>query len=148
MRHASCIIMKARLPFVSLVALSRETRVAAGASSSARRPKVAAKVGSGCPSFGGQRTVVSARTRESMQLYRSVPHLQSKCQASSRLHARQPWSPGFFSQYQSIGSAQASLVQLAPPALVCFAIQMPSKVAAPRAWPNPSFKRTCLRHAA
>jgi hypothetical protein len=30
----------------------------------------------------------------------------------------------------------------------CFAIQIQSMVAAPRAWPNPSFKRTCLRHAA
>ena len=32
--------------------------------------------------------------------------------------------------------------------LVCFATQIQSRVASPRAWPNPSFKRTCLRHAA
>ena len=145
---ASCVIMKARLPFVALVALSRETRAAAGASSSAHVPKVAAEVGSGCPSFGGQRTVASVRTRESMQPYRGAPNLQSRYQASGRLHWHQPWWPGLFSQYQSAGSDHASFLELASPALVCFAIQMQSKVAAPRAWPNPSFKRTCLRPAA
>jgi len=112
MPYASSVILKARLPFVALVALSRKTRVAAGASSSVRLSKVAARVGSGCPSFGGQRTAASARTRESMQLCRSVLLPQGKCQASSRLHARQPWGSGFFSQYQPTGSAQASFVQL------------------------------------
>jgi len=145
---ASSIIPEARLPFVALVALARETLAAAGASSSAHLPKVAAEVSSGSPPFGGHRTVASVRTREGMQLYRSIPRPQSKCQASSRFRGRQPWRSGFFSQYPSTGSAQASLVQLVPPALVCFAIQIQSKAAAHRAWPNPSFKRTCLRHAA
>jgi hypothetical protein len=49
MPHASRVILKVRLPFVALVALSRETRGAAGASSSVHLPKVAAKVGSGRP---------------------------------------------------------------------------------------------------
>ncbi len=146
--HASRFMLKAPLPFVTLAALSRETRVAAGASSSDRRPPVAAKVGSGCPSFGGQRTVASARTRKSIQPYRSAPNLQSKYQTSGRLHRPQLGRPGLFSQYPSTGSAQASLVQLVLPALVCFVIQIQSKVAAPRAWPNPSFKRTRLRRSA
>jgi len=135
MPRASSIIPVGR-PFVALVALARETLASAGASSSAHLPKAAAKVGSGCPPFGGHRTVASARTREDMQLYRSTSRPQSECQASSRLHGRQPWRSGFFSQYPSTGSAQALLVQFAPPALVCFAIQIQSTVAAPRAWPT------------
>ena len=91
---------------------------------------------------------VSPYQRRSAAIYRSAPRSQSKCQASSRLQGRQPWGPGLFSQYPSIGSAQASLVCPVPPALVCSAIQIQSKAAAHRAWPNPSFKRTCLRQAA
>ncbi len=45
-------------------------------------------------------------------------------------------------------SSSAPARSRARPALVCFAIQIQSKVAARRAWPNPSFKRTCLRQAA
>ena len=145
---ASSIIPEARLPFVALVALARETLAAAGASSSAHLPKVAAEVGSGCPPFGGHRTVASVRTREGIQLHRSTPRPQLKCQASSQLYGRQPRRSGFFSQCPSTGSPQASLVRLVPSALVCFAIQIQSEAAAHRAWPNLSFKRTCLRHAA
>jgi hypothetical protein len=84
--------------------------------------------------------------------FKSVLLSLGQVAAIPRIHGRQPWRFGFFSQYQSTGSAQASLVQLAPLALVCFAIQMQTQTqctaAAHRAWPNPSFKRTCLRHAA
>jgi len=149
---ASSIIPEARLPFVALVALARETLAAAGASSSAHLPKVAAEVGSGCPPFGGHRTVASARTREGLQPYRGAPAFQSKCQALGQLRGRQRWRSGFFSQYQSTGSPQAPLVQLASPALLCFAIQMETqiqgKAVAQRAWSNPSFKRTRLRRSA
>ena len=72
--------------------------------------------------------------------------------AIPRIHGRQPWRSGFFSQYPSTASVQASLVRLSSPALVCFAIQMQTQTqctaAARRAWPNPSFKRTRLRRSA
>jgi len=59
--------MEAGLPFATLLALSRKTRAAAGASSSVRLLKAAAEVGAGCPSFGGQRTVASAQKQEDSQ---------------------------------------------------------------------------------
>jgi len=59
--------MQAGLPLVTLLALSRKTRAAAGASSPVRRLKAAAEVGAGCPSCGGQRTVASARKHEDSQ---------------------------------------------------------------------------------
>jgi hypothetical protein len=52
-----------------------------------------------------------------------------------------PQSAGQFSS--SVAVARSAL-----PELVCFAIQIQGRLASPRAWPNPSFKRTCLRHAA
>jgi len=68
------------------------------------------------------------------------------------IHGPQPWRSGFFSQYPSTASVQASLVRPSSPALVCFGIQMQtqtqSTAVAQRAWPNHSFKRTCLRPAA
>ena len=45
------------------------------------------------------------------------------------------------------GSVAGAFEQLAPPA-VCFAIQVQSRSASPRARPNPSFKRTRLRRSA
>ena len=66
--------MEAGLPLVALLALSRKARVAAGASSTARLLTVAAKVGSGCPSCGGQRTVALARQQEdSERLSKRLP---------------------------------------------------------------------------
>ena len=149
--HASSLIMKARSPFVASHAPSRKTPVAPGRfevgapsircaaravardtgcrrcfSSMARLPEVTAGVGAGCPSFGGQRTVASFRRPATTE------HL----------------SPGAFLRHPSSGSVQASVGQLALPALVCFAMQIQSKVAPPRAWPNPSFKRTRLRRSA
>ena len=59
--------MKAGLSFVGLLALSRETRVAAGASIPARFLKAVAEVSVGCPPFGGQRTVASAQTLENLE---------------------------------------------------------------------------------
>jgi len=137
--------MKAGLPFVAPHALSRETRVAAEASGAVDPLKVAATVGSGCPSFGGQRTVASARTRKISE--RLLKHLSLSIEASSFEPAasHQTQGRGAFSER---GSAQASVGQRTRPALVCFAIQVQGKAASPRAWPNPSFKRTCLRQAA
>ena len=59
--------MKAGLSFVASHELSLKTQVAGGSSSAAHPLKVAAKVISGCPSFGGQRAVASARTLEKFE---------------------------------------------------------------------------------
>ena len=72
--------MKEGLSFVASHELSRETPVAAGASSAARSLKVAAKVGAGCPSFGGQRTVASSRKRKNSEQSR---HLSLSIEAPS-----------------------------------------------------------------
>ena len=141
--------MEERLPFVSSHALSRKTPAAAGASSSAHLLKVAAKVSAGCPSFGGQRTAASARTEGSSERPRKQllpPTVEAPSFGLVSLPQRQ-W-PGTLSQRQPSGAAQESVCQLMHPALVCFAIQMQGKVASPRAWPNPSFKRTRLRRSA
>jgi len=140
--------MKERLPFVALLALSRKARVAAGASSFARLPKVEAKIGSGCPSFGGQRTVASSRTQKDTQRLPMHLSLSIEAQSFQSSSLRQLRRPGAFLQHPSSGSVQARVRQLTHPALVCFAIQIQSKVASPRAWPNPSFKRTRLRRPA
>ena len=136
--------MEVPLPIVSMHALSRKTLAAAGASSSARLFKAAAKVGAGCPSFGGQRTTASVRTQESTQ--RSSKHLpRSETQNFKPASLHRLQGLGAFSEY---GSAQAPARWCARPALVSFAIQMQGKVVARRAWPNPSFKRTRLRRSA
>jgi len=70
--------MEAGLPLVTLLALSRKIRVAAGASSSVRPLKAAAAVGAGCPSFGGQRTVASVRKREILSVCPGAYRSQSK----------------------------------------------------------------------
>jgi len=150
MRHmpgASSFILEAGLPFVALVAPGRETLVAAGASSSAHLLKLAAKVRSGCQPVGGYRTVTSVHTREGIEPHRS-PHVLNRSAVLPVGFMASPWRSGFFPQYPAAGSAQASFVQLVSPALICFAIQIQSKAAAHRAWPNPSFKRTRLRRSA
>jgi len=137
--------MKAHLPFGAPHAPSREARAAAGASSTPHLLKVAAKVGAGCPSFGGQRMVGSARKQEDSQrlskrLSLSIETLNFESASSHQTHEL-----GAFSEH---GSVVEPFVQLAPPALVCFAIQIQGKAASPRARPNPSFKRTRLRRSA
>ena len=145
MRHlpqASSAILKAHLPFVALIALSRETLVAAGASSSAHLTKVAAKVGRGCPSFGGQCTVASARTQENVQRLPKRPPLSIETSSFGSSSLRQlRWPvPGAVSRHQSSGSVRALGVLLSSPALVCFAIQTQSKAAAHRAWREVKFE--------
>jgi len=134
--------MEAHLPFASSRALSQRTQAAAGASSSARFAKAAVKVSSGCPSFGGQRTLASARIQEdSPCLSRHLPRC-APAQDFEPASLRKPRRLGRLSWLQSSGLVQAPLSPLVRPALLCFPIQIQSKVASPRAWPNPSFKRT------
>ena len=141
--------MRAGLPFATLLALSREAQAAAGASSSAYRTKVVAKVGVGCPSFGGQRTVESARRQEEATQRPSERLLRSiEAQRFEPVSSHQLRRSGALSPRQAPRSAQASVRQPAHPALVCFAVQMQGKAAAPRARPNHSFKRTRLRRSA
>ena len=137
--------MGAPPPFVAPLAHSRKTKAAAGASSTPRLLKVAAKVSSGCPSFGGQRTVASARKQKNSE--RLSKHLSLSIEAPSFETASSHQTPrlGAFCKH---GLVLAPFVLLAHPALVCFAIQIQGKVASPRAWPNPSFKRTRLRRSA
>jgi len=139
--------MEAPLSFNAPLAHSRKAQVAAGASSTARLLKVATKVGPGCPSFGGQRTVASDREQEELELSKHLS-LSVEVPSFESASGHQPRKPGFFSQYPSTGSAQAQLNQLAGAALVCFGIRIQGRAATHRARPNPSFKRTCLRQAA
>jgi hypothetical protein len=139
--------MEANLPFVAMQAPSCKTQAAASASSTACLVKVA-KVGSGCPSYGGQRTVASVRTRENSQSLSKRMSLSIVAPSFESASLHTPSWPGAFSRHQSSASVQASVGQLAHPALVCFAIPIQSKAASPRAWPNPSFKRTRLRRSA
>ena len=133
------------MPLVALLALLRKTGAAAGALSTSNLLKVAAKVGSGCPSCGGQRTVASARLQEdSERLSKRLP-LSSETLSFKSASSHQPHGLGAFSER---GSVIGPFVQLAPPALVCFTIQIQGKAASPRARPNPSFKRTRLRRSA
>jgi len=136
--------MEAGLPLVTLLALSRKTRPAAGASSSVRPLKAAAEVGAGCPSFGGQRTVAPDREHEDSQRLSRRLSLLIETLSFESSSSHQPQGLGAFSED---GSVIGPFVQLSPPALVCFAIQIHGKVAYPRARPNPSFKRTGLRPA-
>jgi hypothetical protein len=134
--------MKAQFRSVASLALSRNTRAAAGASSFARLAKAAVKVSSGCPSFGGQRTLASARIQEdSPCLSRHLPRCDP-AQDFEPASMHQSQRLGCLSRHPSSGSIQAPLLQLACTALVCFTIQIQGKIASPRAWPNPSFKRT------
>jgi len=120
--------MKAGLPFATLLALSRQAQAAAGASSSAYRTKVVAKVGVGCPSFGGQRTVESARRQEEATQRPSEHLLRSiEAQKFERVSSHQLRRSGALSPRQAPRSAQASVRQLARPALVCFTVQMQGK---------------------
>jgi len=137
--------MEAGLPLVALLALSRKTRVAAGALSTSHLLKVAAKVGSGCPSCGGQRTVASARQHEDSECLSKRLPLSIETLSFEPASSHQSQGLGAFSER---GSVIGPFVQLVPPALVCFTIQIQGKAASPRARPNPSFKRTGLRPAA
>ena len=56
---------------------------------------------------------------------------RSKNQTTSRPHCRQAKRASPFSRYLSTSSVRVSVVQLALPALVCFAIQIQSKAASP-----------------
>ena len=103
--------MEAPLSFNAPLAHSRKAQVAAGASSTARLLKVATKVGPGCPSFGGQRTVASDREQEELELSKHLS-LSVEVPSFESTSCHQPRKPGFFSQYPSTGSAQAQLNQL------------------------------------
>jgi hypothetical protein len=148
--RAQSPIMKPPPPFVAPHALSRETRAAASASSSALWFTAAAKVGTGCPSFGGQRTAASARTREEAERLPKYlsPSIAATSLASVRSRRANRKRPGAFSRFEPSPSHQAPIRRLAYPALVCFAIQIQGKVTSQKARPNPSFKRTGLRPAA
>jgi len=137
--------MEARLPFVSLLALARNTRAGARASHMPSLLKVTAKVGSGCPSFGGQRTGASARKQANTEHLSRHLSLSIKAPNFGPVSPHQSHGPGASSEH---GSVPASARQRAHLALVCFGIQTQSKAASPRAWPNPSFKRTRLRRSA
>src|SRR5438132_2355420 len=145
--HASSLIMKARLQFVAPHERSRKTQLAAGASRSERSLKATERASAGRPSFGGLRAVELPRRQENAQRLHAPLALTRKASCKSA-SLPQPREPRFFSRYLSTGSVPAAVGNLAHPALVCFAIQIQSKVAPPRAWPNPSFKRTGLRPAA
>jgi len=141
--------MKAGLPFATLLALSREAQASSGASSSAYRTTVVAKVGVGCPSFGGQRTVESAQRQEEATQRPSESLLRPiDAQKFEPVSSHQLRRSGALSPRQAPRSAQASVRQPARPALVCFAIQTHGEAASPGARPNPSFKRTRLRRSA
>jgi len=146
--HASSLVMKARRPFIAPIALSCEAQIAAGDSRSARLPKVASQGWRGLsvlrrPAHGR----ISPNTTEVRSAFKRLSRSIEK-QAASRLRCSSNREPRFLSRYPSTGSVPAAVGHLAHPALVCFAMKIQSKVAASRAWPNPSFKRTCLRHAA
>ena len=99
--------MEAGLPLVTLLALSRKTRPAAGASSSARLLKVAAKIGAGCPSFGGQRTVASLRKQEnSPRLSRHSP-FSARAPSPASVASRHWQRPAAFHRFQASASASA-----------------------------------------
>ena len=160
--------MRAQLSFASLHVLSHEIQVAAGAAPPRRSAKVARFLrhlrSSVCPAFAEcawLRWLESKQGRHApwrrfrlgtKPRFKSVLLSRGQVAAIPRIHGPQPWRSGFFSQYPSTASVQASLVRLSSPALVCFAIQMQtqtqSTAAAHRAWPNHSFKRTGLRPAA
>ena len=146
--HASSFIMKSRVPFIAPAGLSCEVQVAAGASRLAHPAKVANRGRRGLPVL--RRPAHGCITlQENAQRLSKRPHAPDRrAKTTSQLHCCKARRASPFSRYQSTGSVRASVGQLALPASVCFAIQIQSKVASPRAWPNPSFKRTCLRHAA
>jgi len=84
--------MEAGLPLVALLALSRKARAAAGASSRPHLLKVAAKVGSGCPFSGGQRTVASARKQEDSQHLFKRLSLSENTELRVGLITSNPWA--------------------------------------------------------
>ena len=88
--------MKAGLPFVSLLALARNTRADARASHTPRAFEVMAKAGSGCPSFGGQRAVASDRKQRNSE--RLSKHLSLSIEApgfKSVTSPQPPWARRF-----------------------------------------------------
>ena len=135
--------MGAGLPLVSLLALPRKARAAAGASGASHLREVAVKVSAGCASCCGQRMVASARKQEDSQRLSKRLSLSIETLSFESVFIKRK---GLALSERS--SVVRPFVQLAHPALVCFVIQIQSKAASPRARPNPSFKRTRLRQAA
>ena len=84
--------MKVRLPFVAPHERSRKAQVSAGASRSERSLKVAEKASTGCPSFGGLRTVALPRRQENAQLLQAPLALTRKAsyKSVSLLQRREP----------------------------------------------------------
>ena len=144
---ASSLVMKARRPFIAPIALSCEAQVAAGVSKSARLPKVASQGRRGLsvlrrPAHGrinpnpielGSAFKRFSRSIEKQATSRlSCSSLESLVFLASSIHR--------FNSSRSWASGTSSVGMLRH--------RKPSKVAPPRAWPNPSFKRTRLRRSA
>ena len=112
--------------------------------------KQVAAAGAGCPSCGGQRTVEAHRTKERILGSGSKVPVERSAVPSKRATTEAASRPCAYAQRQVARSVWAPAMRPAPPALICFAIQMRTQMqvqaqgkAAPRrAWPNPSFKRT------
>jgi len=116
---------------------SRLARPAKGASQGWRRLSVLRRPAHGC--------VVSQRMRSDCPSACTLSIEEPNFTAASLLQGQE--SLAFLAL--SIHRRSSSISRAArAPALVCFATRIRSKVASPRAWPNPSFKRTRLRRSA
>jgi hypothetical protein len=110
--------MNAPLQFVALIALSRETRVAAGASSAARLLKVA-EVGAGCPSFAESARWRRLESKEGRHAPRrrfrlgTQPRLKSISQArpSSSDHSRSQKLQGHFGAIHAVHLASVGMLR-------------------------------------
>jgi hypothetical protein len=147
--HAKNLTVEGPLSFVASPALSRKTPAAAGASSSVRLPKVEAKVGAGCPSFGGQRTAASARKEgSSMHHASSSRSSRSTYQASCKCHCPSGDGRALCRRANLQDQLRHRSGSLRIQRWYASPFQIQGKAASPRAWPNPSFKRTRLRRSA
>ena len=132
---------------------------AAGASRLARLLKAAAKLGAGCPSFGGQRTALPLRNGGTprMRVASAPPGKKRSSNAGRCLWPlaeptvlRSRAAPkciagagaGVHEHAHAQAQAQAQAIWGALPALVCFGMQTQGTGAAGRAWPNPSIEGT------
>jgi len=102
-------------------------------------------VSAGCLSFGGRRTVASARANRE---HGASVSAQLAFGQSTSLRVGRVASCARPERAQRSASIQASIREFAGSALVSFALQVPGKAASPTARPNHSFKRTRLRRSA
>ena len=135
--------MKVHRIFIALHALTCEIPVAADASSSARL----AEIGVGCPSFGGQRTAASPRKRKSS--FRPTVRTLVTEEPNDKSASFSQGQESLASLALSIHTVSSSLGRAAYDfSLGMLPYPNTKHGCLPRARPNPSFKRTCLRHAA